>query len=133
MTIQIKYQKVYDIPVSPDDIQPGSTSLVSFTAITGDFNTNVSLNIKTYTFNLKGISEEKAATIIDYCETNMESLAKGEIDMNNPTGLGVFTYRGRNCLPISYEDGGTLDIGGTTKNYTSFSVTCLTDLITGSI
>jgi hypothetical protein len=133
MTLSIKYQKVFGVPVAPDAISQGSTSLASYPAITGDYVQNINLNMKTYTFDLRGINEAKAAEIVAVCDANAESLAKGEIDMTNPSGEGIFTYRDAKCVPIGYQDGGTLDIGGTTRNYTSFQVTCLTDKVVASV
>lgn len=133
MSLSIKYQKVFDVPVAPDAISTGDISLASYPAITGDFVTNVNVNLRTYTFDLRGIDTAKANEIIEICNANAESLAKGEIDLTNPTGVGSFTYRGLNCLPISYQDGGTINIANTTDNYSSFQVTVLTNLIVASV
>lgn len=133
MALNISYAKVFGIPVSPDGISQGTTSIASIPTITGDFVQNISINLKTYTFDLKGINEEKAQEIIDICNANAEALAKGEINMQNPTGDGMFTYRDAKCLPIGYQDGGTIRIGGSTNNFASFQVTCLTDVLVASI
>lgn len=133
MALNIKYQKVFGVPVSPDAISSSALSLVSYPAITGDYITNVNVNLRTYTFDLRGISEELATTITGYCDTNAEQLAKGNIDLTNPTGEGSFTYRDAICVPIAYQDGGTLNIANTTNNFSSFQVTCLTNKINASI
>lgn len=133
MALNIKYQKVFGVPVAPDAISTGSISLVSYPAITGDFVTNVNINLRTYTFDLRGISEEIAEQIILDCDANAEELAKGNIDLTNPVGQGTFTYRDASCVPIAYQDGGTLNIANTTNNFSSFQVTVLTDKIAASI
>lgn len=133
MALSIKYQKVFGVPVAPDAITQSTLSLTSYPAITGDFIATININLKTYQFDLRGIDEAKAAEIQAYCEANAESLAKGLIDLTNPTGEGQFTYRDANCLPISFQDGGTLNVGGTTNNFTSFQVTCLTDKVVASV
>lgn len=133
MALRIKYQRVFGVPVAPDSITTGNTSLVSYPVITGDFIINTNLNLKTYTFDLKGIPESTAQTIIDVCNANSESLALGQIDLADPQGQGVFLYRGAKCLPFSYQDGGTLQIGDSNNNYISFQVTCLTDITVTSI
>jgi len=133
MSLSIKFQKVFGVPVAPDAISGGTVSIASYPAITGDFITNVNVNLKTYTFDLRGINTELADSIILICDTNAESLAKGEIDLSNPTGTGSFLYRGITCLPISYQDGGTINVANTTNNFNSFQVTALTDVITASV
>lgn len=133
MPLSIKYQKVFGIPVAPDAISSGSVSLTSYPAITGDFVTTVNINLKTYTFNLQGINEEQANTLIGYCDANAEELAKGNIDLTNPVGQGSFTYGNKTLVPIAYEDGGTLNIANTTNNYSSFNITCLSDTVVASI
>jgi len=133
MALNIAYTKVFGIPVAPDGISQGTVSLASLPTITGDFVTTVNVNLKTYTFDLKGINETKAQEIIGVCNTNAESLAKGEINMQNPTGSGTFTYRDAKCLPLSYQDGGTIRVGGSTNNFASFQVTCLTDIVVASV
>lgn len=133
MALSIKYAKVFDVPVAPDAISGGTVSLASFPAITGDFITNVNINLKTYTFDLRGVSTAKADEIIAYCDTNAEQLALGNIDLTNPTGTGSFTYRGVPCIPIGYQDGGTINVANTADNYNSFQVTCLTSILAASI
>ncbi len=133
MALSIKYQKVFGVPVSPDSISSGSVSLASYPAITGDYVTTVNISLKTYTFNLQGINEEQASDIVTTCDANAEALAKGQIDLSNPTGQGSFSYRNATLVPISYEDGGTLDIGGTTRNYSSFNVTCLSNIVSANV
>jgi hypothetical protein len=133
MALQINFQKVFGVPVSPDSISTGTASLVSYPSITGSFIVTVNLNLKTYTFDLKGIPDSLANTIIDTCNTNAESLALGQIDLTNPTGAGLFLYRNSQCLPFSYQDGGTLQVGSSSNNYTSFQVTCLTNITVASI
>jgi hypothetical protein len=133
MALQISYAKVFDVPVAPDGISQGSTSLATVPTITGDFVQNININLRTYTFDLKGINEQKAQEIIDICNTNAEALAKGEVNLQNPTGAGMFTYRSAKCLPIAYQDGGTIRIGTNTNNFASFQVTCLTDTVVASI
>lgn len=133
MALSIKYQKVFNVPVSPDSISSGTVSLASYPAITGDFVTTININLKTYTFNLQGIDETKAEEIVGYCDANAEALAKGQIDLTNPTGSGSFTYRNAICVPISYEDGGTIEVGGTNRNYSSFNVTVLTNIVAASV
>ena len=133
MALQIKYQRVFNIPVAPDGISTGTVSLTSYPAITGDFVVNVNLNLKTYTFDLKGISDTQAQAIIDTCNANAEAVALGQIDLINLTGDGIFIYRNAKCLPFSYVDGGTLQVGTNSSNYTTFNVTCLTDVTVTSI
>lgn len=133
MALQIKYQKVFGVPVAPDAISQGTVSLASYPAITGDFIINVNLNLKTYTFDLRGIPQTLADSIIALCDTNAERLALGEIDLTNLQGSGLFTYRNAKCLPFSYQDGGTLQVGASSNNYSSFQVTCLTDVSVASV
>ncbi|MGL5923685.1 hypothetical protein [Chroococcidiopsis sp.] len=133
MALNIKYQKVFGVPVAPDAISQGAVSLASPPVITGDFVTTINIQLRTYTFDLRGINEAKAQEIIDICNTNAESLALGQIDLSNPAGAGMFTYRSAKCVPFSYQDGGTIQVGGNSNNYNSFQVTCLTDVTTASI
>ena len=134
MALQIKYQKVFGVPVAPDAISQGTVSLASPPVITGDFVTTINIQLKTYTFDLRGISETMAQGIIDTCNTNAENLALGLINLTNPTGAGQFTYRTAKCIPFSYQDGGTIQVGsGSNANYQSFQVTCLTDVVVASI
>lgn len=133
MALNIKYTRIFDIPVGPDAISTGSTNLTSIPVNTGDFNTTINIVLKTYTFDLRGISEEKAQEIIDTCNSNAEELAKGNIDIQNISGEGIFTYRDANCLPFSYQDGGSVRVAGTTNNISSFQVTCLTNVIVANI
>lgn len=131
--LNIRYQKVFGVPVAPDAISQGTISLASPSVITGDFVTTVNVQLKTYTFDLRGINEEKAAEIIELCNANAESLIRGLIDLNNPSGEGQFTYRTSKCVPFSYQDGGTIQIGNDSNNFNSFQVTCLTDTVVASI
>lgn len=133
MALNIKYQKVFEVPVAPDAISQGSVSLASPPVITGDFVTTINIQLKTYTFDLRGISEAKAQEIINICNDNAEALALGEIDLTNPSGAGQFTYRGANCIPFSYQDGGTIQVGSNNINYQSFQVTVLTDVVVASV
>lgn len=133
MALNIKYQKVFNVPVAPDAISQGSVSLASPPVITGDFVTTINIQLKTYTFDLRGISETIAQSIIDTCNANAEALALGQIDLTNPTGSGQFTYRGAKCIPFSYQDGGTIQVGSGNANYQSFQVTCLTDVVVASV
>lgn len=133
MALQIKYNKVFGVPVAPDAISQGTVSLASYPVITGEFIVNVNLNLKTYTFDLRGIPESLANTIIDICNNNAELLALGEIDLSNPVGEGTFLYRSATCLPFSYQDGGSLQIGTNNANYNSFQVTCLTNVTVTTI
>lgn len=133
MALSIKYQKVFDVPVAPDAITTGNTSITSYVAIVGDYTQNININLKTYTFDLRGINETKAQEIIDYCNANAEALAKSEIDLTNPVGDGMFTYRDAKCVPIGYQDGGTLRVADSTNNFASFQVTCLTDVVVASV
>lgn len=133
MALNISYVKVFGVPVAPDGISQGTVSLASLPTITGDFVQTININLKTYTFDLKGINEEKAQEIIDICNSNAETLAQGGINMQNPSGAGMFTYRDAKCLPISYQDGGTVRVGGSTNNFASFQITCLTDVVVASV
>lgn len=133
MALNISYAKVFNVPVAPDSISQGTTSLASVPTITGDFVQNININLKTYTFDLRGINEQMAQDIIDTCNANAEALAKGEINMQDLSGQGMFTYRDAKCLPIGYQDGGTIRIGTSTNNFSSFQVTCLTDVIVASV
>lgn len=133
MALNIAYTKVFDVPVAPDGISQGTTSIASVPTITGDFTQTININLKTYTFDLKGINEEKAQEIINICNTNAEKLVKSEINIQNPTGDGMFTYRDAKCVPIGYQDGGTIRVGGSTNNFASFQVTCITDVLVASV
>lgn len=133
MALAIKYNKVFGVPVAPDAISQGTVSLASYPVITGDFVITVNLNLKTYTFDLRGIPESLANSIIDICNTNAELLALGQIDVANPIGEGSFLYRSATCVPFSYQDGGTLQIGANNANYNSFQVTCLTNVTVTTI
>lgn len=133
MSLNIKYQKVFDVPVAPDAITQGSVSLASPPVITGDFVTTVNIQLRTYTFDLRGINEAKAQEIQDICNANAEALALGQIDLSNPAGEGMFTYRSAKCVPFSYQDGGTIQVGSSSNNFQSFQVTCLTDVVVASI
>ena len=133
MALKISFNKVFGVPVAPDSISQGSTSLATVPTITGEFVQNININIKTYTFDLRGIAEDKAQEIIDICNTNAENLALGLIDIQNISGDGMFTYRGANCLPIGYQDGGTIRVGNNSNNYSSFQVTCLTNIVVASV
>ena len=133
MALKIKYEKVFGVPVAPDAISQGTVSLANFPAITGDFIVDVGLNLKTYTFDLRGIPKTLANEIIELCNTNSESLALNEIDLTSLDGAGIFIYNNAKCLPFSYQDGGTLQVGEANNNYISFQVTCLTDVNVTSI
>lgn len=133
MALQIKYVKILDVPVAPDAISQGSVQLASPPVITGDFVLNVSISLRTYTFDLRGISKEKGDSIIALCNTNAENLALGLIDLNNPSGEGQFQYNGINCIPFSFQDGGVIKVGDSSFNYQSFQVTCLTNLTVTSV
>lgn len=133
MALNITYAKVFNVPVAPDAISQGQSSLTSIPTIVGDYIQNVSINLKTYTFDLRGINEQKAQEITDICNANAEALAKGEINMTNISGAGMFTYRDAKCLPFAYQDGGTVRIGNSTNNFQSFQVTCLTDIVVAGI
>lgn len=133
MALNIAYAKIFGTPVAPDGISQGSTSVASVPTIMGDWVQTININAKTYTFDLKGINEEKAQEIIDICNANAEALAKGEVNIQNPSGEGMFTYRDAKCLPMSYQDGGTIRIGGSTNNFASFQVTCLTDVLVAAV
>jgi hypothetical protein len=133
MALSIKYTKVFGVPVSPDGISQGSVQLASPPVITGDFVINVNISLKTYTFDLKGINEQKAQEIQLICDTNAEQLALGNIDLENPSGQGAFVYRDATCVPFSYQDGGTIKVGTSSNNFQSFQVTCLTNVTTASI
>jgi hypothetical protein len=133
MALNIKYVKVFDVPVAPDAISQGTISLANPPVITGDFVISVNIQLRTYTFDLRGISEEKAQEIIDICDANAEKLALGQIDLNNPSGDGQFTYRNQKCVPFSYQDGGTISVGNNSANYSSFQVTCITDTTVASV
>jgi hypothetical protein len=129
MSLQIKYETVLGVPVAPDSISQGSISLASPPVITGDFVVNISISSRTYTFDLRGISREKGTEITDICNANAEALAQGLIDIRNPSGQGQFIYNGVQCIPFSYQEGGTLQVGASSANYQSFQVTCLTNLV----
>lgn len=133
MALAIKYTKVFGVPVSPDAISQGSVQLASPPVITGDFVINVNISLKTYTFDLKGINEQKAQEIEAACNANAEQLALGNIDLSNPSGQGSFTYRSATCVPFAYQDGGTIKVGTNSNNFSSFQVTCLTDITVASI
>jgi hypothetical protein len=133
MGLSIKFTKVFDVPVSPDGISQGSVQLASPPVITGDFVINVNISLKTYTFDLKGINEAKAQEIQTACDTNAEQLALGNIDLENPAGAGSFIYRDATCVPFSYQDGGTIKVGNASNNFSSFQVTCLTNVTVASI
>jgi hypothetical protein len=131
--LNIQYTKVFNVPVSPDAISQGTVSLASPYVIMGSFGTTVNIQLRTYTFDLKGINTAKADEIIALCNANAESLALGEIDLQNPSGDGMFTYRTVQCIPFAYQDGGTIQIGSSSANYSSFQVTCMTDLVVASV
>lgn len=131
--LNIRYQKVFNTPVAPDAISQGSISLASPPVITGDFVTSVNIQLRTYTFDLRGINEDKADEIIDICNSNAEKLALGQIDLQNPVGEGMFTYRKSKCIPFSYQDGGTIQVGAGSNNFQSFQVTCITDTVVASV
>lgn len=133
MALQIKYAKIFGVPVAPDGISQGAVQLASPPVITGDFVVNVNVSLKTYTFDLRGINEEKAQEIQAACDYNSEQLVLGNIDLTNPSGQGSFIYRDANCLPFAYQDGGTIKVGTTSNNFQSFQVTCLTNVTTASI
>lgn len=133
MALNIKYITVFNVPVAPDGISQGTVSLASLPVITGDFVTNLNLSLKTYTFDLKGISEAKALEIIEQCNANTESLALGDIDIQSLSGQGIFTYFNANCLPFSYQDGGRIKVGSNNSNFSSFQVTCITDQSVASL
>jgi hypothetical protein len=133
MGVQIKYTKVFGVPVAPDGISQGAVQLASPPVITGDFVVNVNISLKTYTFDLRGINEEKAQEIQAICDLNAEQLALGNIDLSNPAGAGSFAYRDATCVPFAYQDGGTIKVGTTSNNFSSFQVTCLTNITTASI
>lgn len=128
MALKILFVKVFNVPVAPDAISQGSIGLASPPVITGDFVVNINIALRTYTFDLRGISYEKGQEIAEICNANAEALALGQIDISNPTGTGQFMYNGVNCVPFSYQDGGTIQVGTNSANYQSFQVTCLTDL-----
>jgi hypothetical protein len=129
MTLNIKYAKVYGVPVAPDAISNGSVSVASYPAIVGDYVITVNIAVRTYIFDLRGVNTALTQTIISDCDANAESLAKGQVDLLNPTGQGLFTFRGSQCLPLSYSDGGTINVAGTTDNYNSFQLTVLTNKV----
>ncbi len=131
--LKITFTKVFGIPVAPDGISGGSTSIASLPVITGDYQTTVNIQMKTYTFDLKGISETKAQEIQAICDSNAEKLATGQIDLQNPSGDGIFNYRTSKCLPIGYQDGGAVSVGTNNANLSSFQVTCLTDTVSASL
>lgn len=133
MGLSIAFTKVFGVPVAPDGISQGSVQLASPSVITGDFVVSVNISLKTYTFDLKGINEEKAQEIQLACDTNAEQLALGNIDLSNPAGAGSFVYRDANCVPFAYQDGGTIKVGTASNNFASFQVTCLTDVTVASI
>jgi hypothetical protein len=133
MGLAIKYTKIFDVPVAPDAISQGSVQLASPPVITGDFVINVNISLKTYTFDLRGINEQKAQEIQANCDYNAEQLALGQIDLTNPSGQGSFTYRDAICVPFAYQDGGTIKVGNTSNNFSSFQVTCLTNVTVASI
>lgn len=133
MGLSIKYAKVFDVPVAPDGITQGSVQLASPPVITGDFVVNVNISLKTYTFDLRGINEQKAQEIQTVCDNNAEQLALGNIDLENPSGEGSFVYREATCVPFAYQDGGTIKVGTSSNNFQSFQVTCLTNVTVASI
>lgn len=133
MGLTLKYAKVFDVPVAPDAISQGSVQLASPPVITGDFVVNVNISLKTYTFDLRGINEQKAQEIQAICDANAEQLALGNIDLSNPSGQGSFSYRDAICIPFGYQDGGTIKVGSSSNNFQSFQVTCLTNITIASI
>lgn len=133
MALNITYEKVYGIPLAPDAISVSNTGITSFPVIIGDYVSNVNLNVKTYTFDFRGVDSNFVNARITDCDANAEALAKGELDFLNPSGSGVFSFNGDTCVPIAYTHSGTISVGGSDKNYSSFQLTCITNVPQASI
>lgn len=126
-SLDLKFAKVFNIPVAPDAIQFGETSLASFPSIMGDVVIQMNLNQRTIMFDLRGINKAKFDEIKAICDANTILMAKGEIDLQDLTGTGTtFLYDGYICCPFQITPSGTLSVGGNDKNYQSVQVMCIT-------
>lgn len=134
MGLSVKQTKVYGIPVPADKITAGELSVSPVVVNAGDFSTTGNISIRTYQFDLGGISLTKAEEIQASCDANTEQMLLGNVDLTAGSGLvdGI-VYRGLNLYPYQYEEKGGITVGTNDESLASFPVTFITNKFVGSL
>lgn len=134
MAINLSYEKVLGVPLAPDAVSSGTTSILSFPIVVNNkYHSTGNLSVKTYTFDFRGVPENFLDSIAGSCETNSKNIALGQLDLTTLSGAsGAFTYKGSTCIPISYSHSNSFSVGGKTL-YSSVQLTCITDTFLGGV
>lgn len=134
MGLNVKQTKIYGIPIPGDKITSGTLSVTPVVVNAGDFATTGNINIRTYQFDLGGISLTTAEAIQADCDSNTEQMLLGNVNLNTGAGLtGGVSYRGLQLFPYQYEEKGGITIGNNNESLASFPVTFITNKFVGAL
>lgn len=132
--LNVQQTQVYGIPVPADKITAGELSIDTTVSNLGDFSVNGNISVRTYTFDIGGISLSASEQIQQDCESNQEAMLLGQVNLTAGTGLvGGISYRGKTLYPYQYEEKGGIRVGGTEESLKSFPVTFITNKYIGKL